>query len=676
MSNTAIVKNPHQREPGEPPDGKGSTSEQVPGVLVAAGDKAATETVKDTTTPPKVDKPNTLSFKEKLLSMGGGKKVGTEVEDFDMTDEEELPENKWYKFQEEEEKSANASYVYDPCPEIRVSESELEDWSKPWKGALVVSLLGKRVSFRVLENKLKRDWARKGTLQITDMPKNFYVVQFTAVEDYKHALFQGPWMLADHYLLVQRWRPFFITNATVESKVAVWVRIPELPLELYNDRFLWRVGAKLGTLLKIDRVTSIQSRGQFARLCVEIDLSKKLVPNIQVKGVVLKLEYEGLHIVCFACGKYGHKQDSCLELQLVASEGDGNGRGTVEVECKEGNPVSHPMEMTQHGLVADVSLLENVKQGDGKCERKCESDRYNWLTVKKVNRYKEATKANRMVDREQIPKSGMITKDPPTISLSSRFSLLTKGTSKGVGEAEVCEMLISEGGPTEEQSVGPKGFVLGQEEKTKANRVRNKKGGKNPQTHVKGKENKIPSKALGPRMKQFSTKVSRSHLGRVDSLSVGKQNDDQMVWSKPPLQGPKVILDQPTTQKESLNITSSSAAGIKGDAGLKSSFRYVELKNEGPKASEKEKMVWDRVEDLGDSEVLRDLHLGIQNFLPKLDPGEKVSLNATSPLTKEVKGKLGSVKMENLKSLFEGVPGRGIKVSGGPVVAQSQRGEL
>lgn len=110
------------------------------------------------------------------------------------------------------------------------SDSELDKWSEPWKEALVVSLLGKKVNFRMLENKLQRDWARKGTIQITDLAKNFYVVQFSSKEDYKHALLEGPWMLADHYLLVQRWRPFFLTNATVERKVVVWVRFPELCL--------------------------------------------------------------------------------------------------------------------------------------------------------------------------------------------------------------------------------------------------------------------------------------------------------------------------------------------------------------------------------------------------------------------------------------------------------------
>ncbi|RYQ95802.1 hypothetical protein Ahy_B08g091161 [Arachis hypogaea] len=72
-------------------------------------------------------------------------------------------------------------------------------------------------------------------------------------------------------------------------------------------------------MLKIDRATSIHSRERFDRICVEIDLSKKLVPRILVLGSTLNIEYEGLHLICFSCGKYGHRLDQCAEA-LISEE--------------------------------------------------------------------------------------------------------------------------------------------------------------------------------------------------------------------------------------------------------------------------------------------------------------------------------------------------------------------
>ncbi|KAL4314331.1 hypothetical protein AHAS_Ahas15G0074400 [Arachis hypogaea] len=157
------------------------------------------------------------------------------------------------------------------------------------------------------------NWVRNGTINVIDMDRDYYLIHFSDDEDYSHALMEGPWMIAGHYLVVQRWRPFFLTSEDIIRKIAVWIRIPNLSIELYNQRFMWRVGSAIGHMLKIDRTTSIHLRGKFARICVKIDLAKKLVPRISVLGSELNIEYEGLHQICFSCGKYGHRLDSYYE---------------------------------------------------------------------------------------------------------------------------------------------------------------------------------------------------------------------------------------------------------------------------------------------------------------------------------------------------------------------------
>lgn len=107
---------------------------------------------------------------------------------------------------------------------------------------------------------------------------------FKKEDDYKHALFDGPWKVADHYILVQQWRPSLMSNAQEVRKVAVWIRVPGLNLELFNDQFLWRLGSLLGTMLKIDHVASAQARGQFEHICVELDLEKPLELKVIARG--------------------------------------------------------------------------------------------------------------------------------------------------------------------------------------------------------------------------------------------------------------------------------------------------------------------------------------------------------------------------------------------------------
>lgn len=144
------------------------------------------------------------------------------------------------------------------------------------------------------------------------MHAGFYQVVFTDKEDYNFVLYEGPWMVVYHYRITQHWRPFLM-HKEVTKKVVVWIHIQRLPIELYNDIFLKRVGMVLGNFLKIDRLNHMHSRGKFMHIFIELDLGKPLLTHIVVKGFLLNLEYEGLHLICFNCSHLGHKKDGCSE---------------------------------------------------------------------------------------------------------------------------------------------------------------------------------------------------------------------------------------------------------------------------------------------------------------------------------------------------------------------------
>ncbi|XP_028786509.1 uncharacterized protein LOC114742412 [Neltuma alba] len=64
-------------------------------------------------------------------------------------------------------------------------------------------------------------------------------------------------------------------------------------------------------MLKIDRTTAFSEKGGFARICMEVDLEKPLLPAFMHFGEVHKILYEGLHLICFRCGQYGHHKEQC-----------------------------------------------------------------------------------------------------------------------------------------------------------------------------------------------------------------------------------------------------------------------------------------------------------------------------------------------------------------------------
>ncbi|KAJ1421055.1 Zinc finger, CCHC-type [Sesbania bispinosa] len=82
-----------------------------------------------------------------------------------------------------------------------------------------------------------------------------------------------------------------------------------------------RIGDMIGRTVKVDSNTmkprngvweeTVTGRGKFARLCVEVDLCRPLVSKFELLGRTYSVEYEGLHLICFGCGKYGHRSEGC-----------------------------------------------------------------------------------------------------------------------------------------------------------------------------------------------------------------------------------------------------------------------------------------------------------------------------------------------------------------------------
>lgn len=102
------------------------------------------------------------------------------------------------------------------------------------------------------------------------------------------------------------------------------MRIPCLPIEYYTKHILWRIRDGLGRTLKVDTNTLrrleeltderyVTERGKFVRVCIEVDLQKTLAAKFELNGREYRVEYEGLHLICFTCGCYGHRRDQCKE---------------------------------------------------------------------------------------------------------------------------------------------------------------------------------------------------------------------------------------------------------------------------------------------------------------------------------------------------------------------------
>ncbi|KAK9921203.1 hypothetical protein M0R45_029724 [Rubus argutus] len=176
-------------------------------------------------------------------------------------------------------------------PSIQFSDKVEEDLCKPWRNTIVLKPLGRPMAYSFLMDRLVSRWKLK-----------------------------GPWWTIDdcgQYVAIQKWKSDFDASNHRVTHLAVWVRIVSLDIRYFKLGSLTQIGNLLGETVKVDLHTAAQARGKYARICVELDLSKPLRAEVQVKDTWYRLEYECMPTYCYSCGIVGHTQNNCPELNIV-----------------------------------------------------------------------------------------------------------------------------------------------------------------------------------------------------------------------------------------------------------------------------------------------------------------------------------------------------------------------
>ncbi|CAN1301490.1 hypothetical protein LINPERPRIM_LOCUS24977 [Linum perenne] len=118
-------------------------------------------------------------------------------------------------------------------PTIRIPDVEKRRVQRKFDTAIIVNTLDRCFLFAFMSHKLPQMWSKKGNVLVSDVGFGFYVVKFETIADYERAMFGGPWMINEHYVVIQEWRPYFRPDETLLSTLRVWVRLSKIPFEYF-----------------------------------------------------------------------------------------------------------------------------------------------------------------------------------------------------------------------------------------------------------------------------------------------------------------------------------------------------------------------------------------------------------------------------------------------------------
>lgn len=162
---------------------------------------------------------------------------------------------------------------------------------------------------------LLKKWENLGEIQISDLPNGFILIRCPTQSVLQRLLSEGPWTINGIVLQLSPWCLYFEPIFTKLTTAVIWIQLHNLPIEFWSGDTLETITGHLGKLLKVDDLSLSLTRTKYARLCIEVDLSKPLCKGFWIGDdlhrVFVVVLYERLPTFCYTCGVIGHGSNSC-----------------------------------------------------------------------------------------------------------------------------------------------------------------------------------------------------------------------------------------------------------------------------------------------------------------------------------------------------------------------------
>ncbi|XP_058726404.1 uncharacterized protein LOC131597745 [Vicia villosa] len=113
--------------------------------------------------------------------------------------------------------------------------------------------------------------------------EGYFILRFHSMDDKDLVLMKGPYTIHNMPMLLTDWKPNFDLKKDMLHTIPIWVKLPHLPLHLWGQRSLSKIGSALGTPLVTDECTTNKLRVSYARILVEMDVTKPPITEINIR---------------------------------------------------------------------------------------------------------------------------------------------------------------------------------------------------------------------------------------------------------------------------------------------------------------------------------------------------------------------------------------------------------
>lgn len=225
--------------------------------------------------------------------------------------------------------------------------------------------MGDDLSMNMVKVFMERQW---NFIHLPDLyyhDDGYFLMRFKSHEDKEAVLVKGPYSIRGMPMVLKEWKPDFNMKQDMMRTMPIWIKLPKLPLYLWGERTLDKIGSAIGVPMVTDECTTHKLRVTYARMLVEVDITRKLVEEIALKdkeGKILMqpVQYEWKPKFCDKCQKVGHHYGLGPKKNFWKPK---QPKGLVKVDPPIADSVkdnNHSIQVTADQNVAEVTTPTNI----------------------------------------------------------------------------------------------------------------------------------------------------------------------------------------------------------------------------------------------------------------------------------------------------------------------------
>ncbi|GJT54028.1 retrovirus-related pol polyprotein from transposon TNT 1-94 [Tanacetum coccineum] len=111
---------------------------------------------------------------------------------------------------------------------------------------LVGFFVEKSVAFPLVQNYVSNTWGKFGFQKVMRDDGGFFYFKFTSLSGVEQVLQQGPWMIRNTPLVLNKWMPNLSLSKEGVSKVPVWVKMHKVTVVAYSEDGLSLIASQIG----------------------------------------------------------------------------------------------------------------------------------------------------------------------------------------------------------------------------------------------------------------------------------------------------------------------------------------------------------------------------------------------------------------------------------------------